>query len=368
MSMHGFGLDGISTIRPGVRSRSACAENPEGNKGGGAQAGVGDDKHCTKAAERLGKGWKVRPCYRDFEPGQTLTLLDAQGPGEVRHIWITVLDSVQRRVSFEVFYDDATEPSIRVPLGDFFANGLDGCAVIGSAPITVAPKGGMNSYWPMPFRKRIRIEVRNDGREKIDYFFYQIDYTLGDVPDDAGYLHAEFRRGMTTREHPEHTLLDGVEGAGQYVGTYIVWNQLSNGWWGEGEVKFFIDDDPSDAPTICGTGTEDYFGGAWGFVQNHATDMRPMTYSTPYLGYPQAVYDATDKAGPRLPSHALYRWHIPDPVHFEKNLRVTVQALGWWPDQTYQPLTDDLASTAYFYLREPRGVASLPPVEERFAR
>jgi hypothetical protein len=351
-----------------ARSRSVSAENPDGRKSGGASASPGADEHCTPAAGELGRGWKVRPCLRNFDPGKTFVLADLQGPGVVSHIWVTVLHDVHRWISLRVFYDDRPYPSIEVPLGDFFANGLDGCALVNSIPIAVNPKGGMNSYWPMPFRGRIRIEVRNDGPKPIPEFFYQISYALQDVPPDTGYLHAVWRRSLTSRQRPEHVILDRIAGRGRYVGTYMVWNQLSAGWWGEGEAKFFIDGDPDDAPTICGTGTEDYFGGAWGFVMDHTSDMRPTTYSTPYLGYAQAVYDSTPKTGPRPPSHALYRWHIPDPIHFQKDLRVTMQALGWWPTGKYQPLTDDIASTAMLYMAEPTAVPALPGLNERLVR
>jgi len=360
-------FDSIARVRV-AGSRSISAENPTGAKGAGAQASPGDDAHCTPASARLGKGWKVRPCLRDIAPGQTVVLADVKGPGVVRHIWCTVLESVHRWLSLRVFYDDASEASIEVPLGDFFANGLDGRALINSMPITVAPKGGMNSYWPMPFRKRIRIEVTNDGPEKINELFYQIDYTLEDVPDDAGLLHASWRRSTTSRETPEHVILDGVRGRGHYAGTYLVWAQLSTGWWGEGEVKFFIDGDAHDAPTICGTGTEDYFGGAWGFVMDHERDMRPKAYSAPFLGYPQIVYMDAKKHGPRPPQHALYRWHLPDPVHFSSDLRVTVQALGWWPGGIFQPLEDDIASTAFWYQDRPGPAGGLASIERRFAR
>lgn len=351
-----------------AKTRSISAENPTGEKGRGALAKPGDDPWCTDAASDLGRGWKVRPCLRHLEPGQSVVLADIEGPGVVRHIWCTVLAEVHRTLAWEVTYDDAPEPSIRTPLGDFFANGIDGRALVASQPVAVNPKGGMNSYWPMPFRKRLRLAVRNDGPKTIPEFFYQVTYTLEDVEAEAGYLHASWARSLTTRENPQHLILDRVRGRGHYAGTYLVWNQLSNGWWGEGEVKFFIDGDADDAPTICGTGTEDYFGGAWGFVMDHERDMRPTTYTTAYLGYPQAVYDPTNKAGARIPSHGLYRWHLPDPVHFEQDLRVSIQALGWWPNGRFQPLTDDLASTAFYYLSEPIAANPLPPVAERFAR
>lgn len=361
----------VSRIVAGT-TRSISAENPTGAKSGGAQAEPGNDPHTSAAARELGRGWKVRPCLKDLMPGQSHVLADVEGPGVIQHIWCTVLHGVQRWLALRVFYEGMEEPSIEVPLGDFFANGVDGSALVNSAMIAVNPKGGMNSYWPMPFRRRIRIEITNDGPEKINEFFYQVSYAQQSVADDAGYLHACWRRGLTTRKHPEHVILDGAadgaQGRGHYVGTYLVWNQLSNGWWGEGEIKMFIDGDPADAPTICGTGTEDYFGGAWGFVMDHASDMRPTTYSTLYLGYPQAVYGATAPRGPIVPVHGLYRWHVPDPIRFERELRVTMQALGWWPGGVYQPLTDDIASTALWYLDRPAGVRRLAEIRERYPR
>ncbi|MCD6553713.1 MAG: DUF2961 domain-containing protein, partial [Anaerolineae bacterium] len=154
--------------------------------------------------------------------------------------------------------------------------------------------------------------------------------------------------------------LDGVQGQGHYVGTFLAWTQLSNGWWGEGEVKFYLDGDVK-YPTICGTGTEDYFGGAWCFeVEGQGT----TTYSTPYLGYPLYRHEPGE-----VPRHGLYRWHIMDPIRFKQNLKVTIQALGWWPNGTFEPLTDDIASVGYWYQREPHApFPQLPPVHERWSR
>lgn len=364
-----FNLNEITRVTA-ARTRSICAENPQGIKGGGAQAEVGADLHCTAAASELGKGWKVRPCLKNFESGQTLTLADIQGPGVIQHIWCTVLQGVHRHIALEVFYDDQPNPSIRCPLGDFFANGVNGKALVNSLPIAVNPMGGQNTYWPMPFRKRIRITVRNDGPTTIPDFFYQITYAEQDVPEDTGYLHVAWNRSLTTRENPEHVILDKAVGKGHYVGTYLVWNQLSSCWWGEGEVKFFIDGDAHDSPTICGTGTEDYFGGAWGFVMDHDDPMLPpRVYSTPFLGYCQFEEGHKKKWGPRVPAHGLYRWHIADPVRFAKDLRVTVQALGWYETMKYQPLTDDIASTAFWYQTLPSAkIPELPPLNDRLPR
>ncbi|MCA9285992.1 MAG: DUF2961 domain-containing protein [Phycisphaerales bacterium] len=366
-----LGLDSVARL-DARRTRSVSAENPTGAVAGGAQANPGDDGHCTPAARRLGRGWKVRPCLRNLEPGASFTLADLEGPGVVRHLWMTVPPGVHRWLRLEATYDDAREPSIRVPLGDFFANGIDGAAGVASIPIAVNPHGGMNSYWPMPFRRRLQLLIHNDGPEAIKEIFYQATYTLEEVVDGTGHLHVAWRRSTTGRDHPEHTILEPLAGRGHYVGTYLVWNQLSSRWWGEGEVKFFLDGDPEDAPTICGTGTEDYFGGAWGFVEHNRVPPGgaplPSTYSTAYLGYPQALYEATTPIGPRPPAHGLYRWHLPDPIAFERDIRATVQALGWWPDGTFQPLADDIASTAFLYLAEPTPVPALPPMAARWPR
>jgi len=359
---HTFGLSSISQLSDN-ETRSISAENPDGSRGGGAKAELQSDSNCTDAASELGTGWKVRPCI-SLEAGQHVTIADIEGPGTIQHIWITVDPDLSRYIALRVYYDDQTTPSIECPLGDFFANGADGNALINSIPVVVGPLGGMNAYWPMPFRKRIRIEIANDWIKPITGFFYQITYELGEVSPDAAYLHAQWRRSLTTRQHPEHTILDGVTGKGHYAGTYIVWNQFSNMWWGEGELKWYIDDD-KEYPTICGTGTEDYFGGAWGFrsSKNEETST-PVTFVAPYVGYAQALIDPE-----RVPCHALYRWHIPDPIRFHKELRVTIQALGWFPTGKYQPLTDDIASTAFWYQTLPTApFPKMPPLNERFPR
>lgn len=356
-----FGLHSIARLSD-AETRSISAENPDGSRGGGAKASPDLSRDFCPSSE-LGQGWKCRPCI-PIKSGETITIADIEGPGVVQHIWFTIPADRVRLITLRVYYDDQDHPSIVSPVGDFFANGLDGCAIIGSIPIAVNPRGGMNAYWPMPFRARLRIEISNDGWEDLPEFFYQVTYALTDVPDDAAYLHAHWRRSMTTREHPEHTILDGVEGRGHYVGTYLAWNQFSNDWWGEGEVKFYLDGD-REHPTICGTGTEDYFGGAWGFrAADNPDTSGPVTYSTPYLGYPQALI-----GGERVPAHGLYRWHIPDPIRFKRDCRVTVQALGWYPSRKFQPLTDDIASVAYWYQTLPsRALPDLPSVNDRLPR
>ncbi|MCB9846596.1 MAG: DUF2961 domain-containing protein [Phycisphaeraceae bacterium] len=360
-----FDLSSIGRITTG-RTRSISAENPTGAPGAGARAAPGSDAHCTPASRDLGVGWKVRPCLRNLAPGSVTTIADIAGPAAITHVWMTVHHRFHRALTLRVTYDDSAAPSIDVPLGDFFANGVDGRALVNSLPVCVNPSGGLNSYWPLAFRGRARVEVVNDGHEAVPELFFQVSYEERDLHEGEAYLHACWRRARATRERPEHVVLERAAGPGHYVGTYLVWGQRSSGWWGEGEVKFFIDDDSANGPTICGTGTEDYFGGAWGFVTEPERSMRPTTYSTAFLGYPQALCDPDTRLGPRPPVHGLYRWHVPDPIRFSRALRVTVQALGWWPDGRYQPLEDDLASTALWYASRPAAVEPALGGEARF--
>lgn len=327
---------------------SISAENPTGEKGKGALAlpSPGDP------AFKLGKGWKVRPCI-DLENGKEITIADIKGPGIVNYIWLAVDVKAYRTCILRMYWDEEKEPSVEVPLGDFFVNAHGLRFNVNSIPIVVNPSGGFNSYWQMPFRKRAKITIENQSSKIIEEFFYQITFTKCDVPENIGYFHAQWRRSMARRENPEHVILDKVSGSGKYVGTVLAWSQLSDGWWGEGEVKFYIDDDEN--PSICYTGIEDYFGGAWCFGE---------TYSTPFLGYP-----LWKKEPGKVPKHVMYRWHILDPIRFEKNIKVTVQALGWWPNGTFQPLTDDIVSVAYWYQNEPHfPFPKLPPLEERWPR
>ena len=333
-----------------AETRSISAENPSGERGGGARETPGEGS----AASMLGTGWKVRPCIT-LEPGTTTTLADVAGSGVIQHIWITVSPNAYRDAVLRCFWDEEEDPSVEVPLGDFFCNGHGLRYAVNSVPVAVNPSGGFNCYWPMPFRRRARIMIESQHNEPIPGLYYQITYALTEVPESAATFHAQWRRSLTTREYPEHILLDGVQGQGHYVGTFLAWTQFSNGWWGEGEIKFYIDGDAVH-PTICGTGTEDYFGGAWCFGGE--------TYATPFLGYP--LYR---KEPGEVPRHGLYRWHILDPIRFKQDLRCTIQALGWWPNGKFEPLTDDISSVSYWYQAEPHGsFPNLPQVHDRWSR
>ena len=330
-----------------AETRSISAENFTGEKGAGGRAteGTGAD-----AARELGQGWKVSPSIR-IAGGETVTLAEIDGPGAIQHIWLTVHPTFWRRLVLRIYWDDEATPSVETPLGDFFANGWGERCNIASIPVAVNPAGGFNCYWEMPFRKRARITVENLVPDAAAGFYYQITYALTPVPDDRAYLHAQWRRSNPLGYQEVHTLLDGVRGQGQYVGTYLAWGVNTTGWWGEGEIKFYLDGD-GEWPTICGTGTEDYFGGAWNF--EHPRGQYGV-YSTPYLGLPQVITpDGLYRSQQRF---GMYRWHVPDPIRFREDLRVTIQALGWRSQlegkSRYLPLQDDIASTAFWYQTEP---------------
>lgn len=317
-----------------AKTFSISAENPKGAKGSGAKEIPNKDS----AGSLLGKGWKIRPCI-ELQPNKTTILADINGPGIIQHIWITVHPKAYRSCILRFYWDNEKNPSVEVPLGDFFANGNGLRYNVNSLMVAVNPNGGFNCYWPMPFNKKCIITIENNYWEEITGFFYQITYSLVDkLPVDYAYFHSQFRISMTERDHPEHVIVDKIKGKGHYIGTMLSWVQMSDGWWGEGEIKFFIDGD-KEYPTICGTGTEDYFCGAWCFGE---------TYSGIYTGYP-----LWQKEPGNVPKHCLYRWHVLDPIRFEKNLKVTIQALGWWLNRKYQPLTDEIASVCYWYQTEP---------------
>jgi hypothetical protein len=333
-----------------ARTRSISPENFTGEKGKG---GMATDGAAAKCARDLGQGWKISP-YVVIKSGQTFTLADITGPGAIQHIWLTPAPvAAARFFILRIYWDDQTQPSVECPLGDFFASGWPKFAQISSLPVCVNPGSAFNCYWPMPFRRKCRITLENGSAEDMT-IYYQIDYALAPVPDDAAYFHAQFRRVNPLPYKEVYTILDGVRGKGHYVGTYMAWGVNNSGWWGEGEIKFYIDGD-KDFPTICGTGTEDYFCGSYGF--EHPVTKQYQDYTTPYAGFqvfrPDGMYQSQTRFG-------LYRWHIPDPVRFETDLRVTIQALGWRSGGRYLPLQDDIASVAYWYQSLP--TAPFPPL------
>lgn len=329
-----------------ARTRSISPENFSGEpgKGGMALEGTG-----AEAARDLGQGWKVSPSVR-IPAGDTCTLADIAGPGVVQHIWMTVTGQWRHSI-LRIYWDGSDTPSVECPVGDFFACGWNQYAQVSSLAVCVNPGSAFNAYWQMPFQRRCRITLTNIAGSEV-YIYYQVTYALTEVPEDAAYFHAQFRRVNPQPYAQVYTLLDGVKGRGQYVGTYMAWGSHNSGWWGEGEIKFYIDED-REFPTICGTGTEDYFCGSYNFdpsVPANGLNKESSGYqefTTPYAGLPQVIRpDGRYQSQMRF---GLYRWHILDPIRFEKELKVTIQALGWRKDKRYLPLQDDIASVAYWY-------------------
>jgi hypothetical protein len=324
-----------------AKTRSIGPENPTGEPGKGGMATL-ENGSARGAAAELGQGWKVNP-FVVIEPGQTFTMALVTGPGEIQHIWMTPTGNWRFSI-FRIYWDEEKDPSIETPVGDFFGMGWGKYAPLNSLPVTVNPGSAFNSYWPMPFRKSCRITMQNINTEKM-YLYYQIDYTLTEVPENAAYLHAQFRRKNGV-ENGIYTLADSIEGRGQYVGTYLAWGTRNNGWWGEGEIKFYMDGD-TQFPTINGTGTEDYFCGSYDFE----TNSKYTEFSTAYSGLPQVIrpdglYNSQQRFG-------MYRWHIMDPIRFEKNLKVTIQDLGWKSNGKYLLQKSDISSLVLWYQTEP---------------
>lgn len=348
------GARAISRITS-ARTRSISPENPDGAKGGGGRAVEGTG---ARYAEGLGPGWKISPSVV-IEPGETYDMAAIDGAGLITHLWMTLHRRHWRSVILRAYWDGDGEPAIEVPIGDFFGQGWCEFAQLSSAMIASNPYGGLNSYWPMPFRRGARLTLQNSGIKDATVY-YQVTYEIDAEPDaDNGYLHTQFHRSNPLRRGDVHPIVDAVGGSGHYAGTYLAWGSNSPGWWGEGEIKFYLDDD-DEFPTICGTGTEDYVGGAWDF---EVPGQGYTTYSTPYLGLhqviePDGLYASQQRFG-------MYRWHVTDPIRFAAGIRVDIQALGWQPGPRYQQLADDIASVAYLYLdRTSAPRPALPSADE----
>ncbi len=346
-------INGLSQICD-ESSRAITPENRTGEPGKGGMATEGTGK---APASDLGQGWKVSPSIL-IAAEEDCELARMDGPGTVRHIWLTATGD-WRLLILRIYWDDQAQPSVESPLGDFFACGWSRYCHISSLAVCVNPANAFNCYWEMPFRKRCRITLANLTGAPIT-LYYQVDYSVGPVPDASAYFHAQFRRVNPLPYRVPYTILDGARGRGHYVGTYLAWGTHNSGWWGEGEAKFYVDGD-RDFPTICGTGTEDYFCASYNFdVGKDQGGYRE--FSTPYSGLaqvirPDGLYQSQMRFG-------MYRWHIPDPIRFRSALRVTIQALGWRPGRTYLPLQDDIASVAYWYQALPTAPFPRLPARE----
>lgn len=343
-------------------SRSISAENPTGERGRGGMAPADPNG----ASRELGLGWKCRPCV-GIAPGETYTVADITGPGMIQSMWFAG-PVVDRDHILRIYWEDQAQPAVECPLPDFFAQPwpfqnpdrptAGPSSPVNSLPVSVNPARGLNCFWEMPFRQRCRMTIENRHPHRTDACFYQVNYALGDVPEDAAYFHAQFRRTNPVPYGEVYTIVDGIRGRGHYVGTSMGWSINNNGWWGEGEIKFYLDGD-REFPTICGTGTEDYFGGAYDWE----LDGQYVTYTTPFLGMHQVLRpDGTYQSQHR---HAMYRWHIVDPICFQDDLRVTIQSLGWRSDGRFYPGMNDISSVAFWYQTLP--TATFPALGDRNA-
>jgi hypothetical protein len=283
--------------------RTVSFENPTGAKGAAATA----------------HGGRKGAPLRMLAPGERVVLADLKGPGCVRHFWMTfppLPPDEMRAPLLEVYYEGSAEPSVSAPCLDFFGCPL-GRPVAFASQWNAAQEGrGFNSWLPMPFRRRMRVELANASARRFP-LYYQLAYTEGAVPADAGLLHATFRRENPTQLQRDFTIASGLRGPGRFFGCNVgirVLPEEGFSWYGEGEVKIYSDGD-CDHPTWCGTGLEDYVGSAWG-MGAHATPLQgaPLVAQAPGAAMPEFV--------------SFYRWHEPDPIVFARELRVTLQQIG----------------------------------------
>jgi hypothetical protein len=353
MSFNGLNMHmGNLATLSNAQTRSISPENFSGDKGRGGMAteGTGADCACD-----LGRGWKISPSIV-IRAGELFTLADIHGSGAIQQIWMTPTGNWRYSI-LRIYWDDQEQPAVECPVGDFFCMGWGKFAPLSSLAVCVNPGSAFNCYWEMPFRRRARITMTNLADEDMR-LYYQINYTLTDVPAELAYFHAQFRRVNPLPYKEVYTILDGVRGQGHYVGVYMAWGVNNCGWWGEGEIKFYLDGD-QQWPTICGTGTEDYFCGSYNFENKETKQYQE--FSTPYAGLhqvlrPDGVYRSQQRFG-------MHRWHITDPIRFQQDLRVTIQALGWRSGHRYLPLQDDISSVAYWYQTLP--TAPFPALPER---
>lgn len=353
-SFNGLGLHlGNLSHLSSAKTRSISPENFTGEKGRGALATEGTGAH---AARDLGKGWKISPSVV-IKSGETFVIADIEGPGAIQQMWMTPTGNWRFSI-LRIHWDGSEIPSVECPLGDFFACGWGEFAQVTSLPVCVNPGSAFNCYWEMPFRNRCVMTVTNIADDAMT-LYYQINYALTDIPEEAAYFHAQFRRTNPIPCKEVYTVVDGIKGRGQFVGIYLAWGQNNNLWWGEGEVKFYLDGD--EHPTICSTGLEDYFCGSYNFDPSPRHDRGYVTYTTPYAGFHQVIRPDTDyRTQMRL---GMYRFHVMDPIRFESDLKITIQALGWGYNGRWLPLQDDVASVAFWYQTLPQ--APFPPLPDR---
>ncbi len=320
----------------GLVSRSICFENPTGAPGQGG-----------KAASKLGVGRKGAPSI-SLKAGQEVQLCDIEGPGTIRHIWMTTRrDALNlRSLVIRAWWDGQEHPSIECPISDFMGFAHGKVMPYYSAVHSLGKNAGMNIWLPMPFAKRAKITLTNEGEKNVP-LYYQIDYTIADKhPDDVGRLHVLFRRENPTTMKKDFVMLPQRKNKGRFMGAIIGVRNLTPGqWWGEGEIKIYMDGD-TDFPTICGTGSEDYVCLSYGMQQ------------TPYL------YNGCSLNENNFVS--MYRWHLPDPISWRKECRITIQQIAW--KKGLAETQDDWSCATFWYEPVPsRPLSQMPDIGARTA-
>jgi hypothetical protein len=330
----------------------------------------GVSKRATST--RLGEDGKPADHNADNSrvmPGEIKVILEAEGPGIITHMWFTFLgpgrhvwavdgSATHQEMLLRIYYDGCDQPAVEAPFGDFFANCFGKRSEVISLPVIVEGADSYNSFWPMPFKKSIRVEVVNQSQAKnINLLYYNIDWIKKDkLPKNTPYFYARYRQEYPTQKGKDYLILE-TEGKGHYVGTVMAVRSRSPQWFGEGDEKIYIDGETE--PSIWGTGTEDYFLSAWGLKSN---------VNTPYFG--TVYYDHSNIGG----HTSAYRWHIADPVVFGKSIKVTIEHGGWISaDENKERRThswnereDDFATVAYWYQTgTPAYAGEIPPAEER---
>ena len=326
MDLH---LGSLSRLCPAV-SRSICAENPQGDAGGGGRAETGTGQ---AAARDLGRGWKVSPATA-IEPGQSRLIADIEGPGSIQHVWMGV-NGDPRLALLRIAWDGSEAPSVECPVGHFFACGWGGVEAISSLAVCMNPRNGLNCWWEMPFHVSCRLSVENVGPEPI-VVYYQIDYTLAGVADDAGCFHAQFHRSVGGHGRA-HAVLDGARGRGQYVGTYLAWQPGPACEPGNRRIEF-QNDGTGDGREVRCPDLAAYFCSSNGFRE----------FSTSYCGLARAT--GPEGVASPVARFGLYRWHIMDPIRFTEGLRVVIGA-GDTVEGAEGRVTpgEEIASVAYWY-------------------
>ena len=332
-------------LEQGIKTRWINAENPKGEKGKACMADIPENERDTHHARELGKGFKVSPNVR-LNKGETVVLADVADSGVIRHIWMTVSEPRYRNLILRMYWDGEEVPSVECPLGDFFFQGWDGYQRVNTMKVMVNPARGLNCFWDMPFKKQCRITLENRGVTDV-IVFYQIDYESMELPEAIGYFHATFKRCERVPYAKDFTMLDIKAGAGKIVGIYLAYGAKNNGWWGEGELKFYLDGD-AEYPSLCSTGTEDYFLGAYDFENEARTGYQNFTGN--YAGFYRMP---TDQLYNCMPRFGMYRVHVSDPIRFEEEIKVDIQSIGWKSNMRFHPQEDDLAAAVFFYLKKP---------------